>query len=63
MNKQIQTALILTPIAFLAAFVIGIAMGGDKREQYIRMEAVRSGHAEWIADSKGQAIFKWKDLK
>jgi hypothetical protein len=43
--------------------VIGIAMGGDKREQYIRMEAVRSGHAEWIADSKGQAIFKWKDLK
>lgn len=63
MNKQISTALILTPIAILAAFVIGISMGQGRMEDLIKMQAVSTNHAEWVADSNGKPVFKWKDIK
>jgi hypothetical protein len=26
-------------------------------------EAVIKGHAEWVADANGKAVFKWKECK
>jgi hypothetical protein len=37
----------------------GINFGIDKVQQ----EAVIKGHAEWVADTNGKAVFKWKECK
>ena len=37
----------------------GINAGIDKVQQ----EAVIKGHAEWVADANGKAVFKWKECK
>ena len=29
----------------------------------MKREAVREGHAEWVADASGMAQFKWKEVK
>jgi hypothetical protein len=46
-------------IAFLASNRIGFIEGIDKVQQ----EAVLKGHAEWVADANGKAVFKWKECK
>jgi hypothetical protein len=46
-------------IAFLASNRIGFVGGIDKVQQ----EAVIKGHAEWVADANGKAVFKWKECK
>jgi hypothetical protein len=38
---------------------IGFIEGIDKVQQ----EAVIKGHAEWVADANGKAVFKWKECK
>jgi hypothetical protein len=38
---------------------IGVVAGVDKVQQ----EAVIKGHAEWVADKDGKAVFKWKEAK
>ena len=27
------------------------------------IEAIRAGHAEWVADASGKPQFKWKECK
>ncbi len=46
-------------IAFFASNHIGFVGGIDKVQQ----EAVIKGHAEWVADTNGKAVFKWKECK
>jgi hypothetical protein len=29
----------------------------------MKEEAIRAGHAEWVADASGAAQFKWKECK
>jgi hypothetical protein len=29
----------------------------------MQKEAVLKGHAEWVADTNGKAVFKWKECK
>lgn len=51
---------------FLMLFLVIIGFGGiffagfGTGMKYIQLEAVKNGAAEWVADEKGQAQFKWK---
>jgi hypothetical protein len=53
----------------LSGIITGICIGfsaaiGHHRGQIsIQQEAIRKGHAEWVADGAGQAQFKWKECK
>jgi hypothetical protein len=42
-------------IAFFTGFYLG--------ETRMQKEAVVKGHAEWVADANGKAVFKWKECK
>ena len=57
----------LPPILYVLVVCICVAVstcfGLSRGETLIREEAVLNGHAEWVADSKGKAVFKWKEVK
>jgi hypothetical protein len=48
-------------IVFLCVLInmFGFHGGINKMQQ----EAVAAGHAEWVADANGNAVFKWKEAK
>lgn len=41
----------------------GGSAGGCSGVSQMKQEAVREGHAEWVADASGEAQFKWKECK
>lgn len=51
------TILFLVFFGFGAIFFVGFTTG----IKYTQLEAVKNGAAEWVADEKGQAQFKWKN--
>ena len=57
----------LPPIVYVLVICFCVAVstcfGLGRGESLMRNEAVLKGHAEWVADSKGQAVFKWKEYK
>jgi hypothetical protein len=59
-NPPIIIAIVVSVIiSGLASNRIGFVGGIDKVQQ----EAVLKGHAEWVADANGKAVFKWKECK
>jgi hypothetical protein len=59
-NTPIIIAIVVSVIiSGLASNRIGFVDGIDKVQQ----EAVIKGHAEWVADANGKAVFKWKGCK
>jgi hypothetical protein len=38
-------------------------MGWGMRDDSLKCEAIRLGHAEWVSDIDGRAEFKWKEIK
>jgi hypothetical protein len=59
-NPPIIIAIVVSVIiSGLASNRIGFVGGIDKVQQ----EAVLKGHAEWVADANGKAVFKWKEAK
>jgi len=51
--------MVLVAIACIISNIFGFIKGIDKQQQ----EAVIKGHAEWVADGNGKAVFKWKECK
>ncbi len=52
-------------VSMLVGMVIGAAQfGADEAavEKQFRIEAVKSGHAEWVADENGPVTFRWKEV-
>lgn len=45
---------------FLGVFVLGIIVGCCAENNLMRREAVKNNCAEWVADDKGRAQFKWR---
>ena len=43
--------------------MLGGLAGGCSATSYLREEAVREHHAEWVADASGKPQFKWKECK
>lgn len=59
-NPPIIIAIVVSVIiSSLASNRIGFVGGIDKVQQ----EAILKGHAEWVADANGKAVFKWKECK
>ena len=50
---------ILLTVAIGVSNLCGRMNGIDKMKE----EAIRAGHAEWVADASGAAQFKWKEAK
>lgn len=46
-------------IIIFIAFHLGLKLGHIQ----IKEEAIRAGHAEWVADASGKSQFKWKEAK
>jgi hypothetical protein len=40
-----------------------ILWGGHTGARQVKEHAVIKGHAEWVADQSGRAVFKWKEAK
>lgn len=47
----------------VAVFAFGALFGTVLQKNAWEESAVAFGHAEWASDSKGQAVFKWKEVK
>jgi hypothetical protein len=50
-------------LCVLLGIIIGGLFGGCTGVSQMKQEAVREGHAEWVADASGMAQFKWKECK
>ena len=50
---------ILLTVAIGVSNLCGRMNGIDKMKE----EAIRAGHAEWVADKDGKPQFKWKEAK
>ena len=46
------TSIILASLTFVLGTIYGI--------QNVQREAVKNGHAAWVADASGKATFQWK---
>lgn len=47
---------------FVLLFCIGLVVAGhNTATRQIQHEAIRLGHAEWVADKDGQPVFRWKE--
>ena len=56
--EQCMYGLVAGCLMFLA-----IIWGNHLGKSSMREEAVRKGHAEWVVDCAGKAVFKWKECK
>lgn len=50
-------------LCVMLGIIIGGIPGGCSGVNQMKYEAVREGHAEWVADASGMAQFKWKECK
>lgn len=41
-------------------FGLGYGCGHVDGEHYHQIQAVKAGHAEWVAQPDGTTVFKWK---
>ena len=41
-------------------FALGSLIGFGDGQKSMQKEAVKAGHAVWVADDEGKAQFKWK---
>lgn len=62
MNDNTFPWIVLFPF-LVAVFAFGALFGTVVQKDAWKEGAVASGHAEWASDSKGQAVFKWKESK
>lgn len=58
-----QDDVMLCFVWFLLGMMFGSFAGGCTGTSQMKQEAVREGHAEWVADASGSAQFKWKECK
>jgi len=47
----------------VGSIILGGFIGGEAQRDVQQREAVAAGHAEWVADADGKAVFKWKEAK
>ncbi len=44
-------------------FVIGMLIGAMSTSNSWKTSAVKTGHAQWVANERGESEFKWKECK
>ena len=60
-DDDFQWPILMLPLGL--GFVIGMLLGAISTSSTWRASAVKTGHAEWVADADGKAVFKWKEVK
>ena len=50
-------------LLILFACVFSNLIGFSRGIENLQREAVLKGHAEWVADADGKAVFKWREAK
>ena len=50
-------------LLILFACVFSNLIGFSRGIENLQREAILNGHAEWVADADGKAVFKWKEVK
>jgi hypothetical protein len=50
-------------IPLCLGFVIGMLIGTISAGSSWKTSAVKTGHAQWVANERGEAEFKWKECK
>ena len=50
-------------LLIICGMLLGGLAGGCSATSYMKAEAVREGHAEWVADASGKPQFKGKENK
>lgn len=60
-DNYFQWPILILPLGL--GFVIGMLIGTISTTSTWRASAVQTGHAEWVADADGKAVFKWKEAK
>ena len=61
--KDATPVIICGTILILFVCVISNLIGFNSGIDKVKLEAVQSGHAEWVADKEGKPQFKWKECK
>jgi|APGre2960657404_1045060.scaffolds.fasta_scaffold37172_2 hypothetical protein len=54
---------IIFALAAVVALMFSMTFGWGLRDDSLKCEAVRLGHAEWVSDIDGHPEFKWKEIK
>jgi hypothetical protein len=53
---------VLACLLFTAVgFAVGTCVGFDRSHENFQREAIKKGHATWVADKDGNSIFQWKE--
>jgi hypothetical protein len=47
----------------ICGMILGGSVGGCAATSYMKEEAVRIHHAEWVSDTNGKPQFRWKECK
>ena len=50
-------------LLILFGMMLGVFAGRYVETNHMKEEAIRAGHAEWVADEIGKPQFKWKECK
>jgi hypothetical protein len=61
--KEYAPLIIPCVILFIFAFIVSNLCGEVSGIDNMKQQAVQAGHAEWVADQSGRAVFKWKECK
>lgn len=56
-----KTVRIILALWVISLIVFGIIVTKDVVDKAWRQEAVKQGHAEWVADKDGGVVWKWKE--
>ena len=60
-DNYFQWPILILPLGL--GLVIGMLLGMISTDSTWRASAVKTGHAQWVANERGEAEFKWKECK
>lgn len=54
-------SVVVAVIIAFGVFFAGVLLGGLTRDRQVKADAIKAGVAEWVADERGNAEFRWRD--
>lgn len=49
-------------VFIMLLLIIAFVFGAGFKEDYWKREAVKQGHAEYVTNEQGEAIWQWKEV-
>jgi hypothetical protein len=60
-DKYFPWPILMLPLGL--GFIVGMLLGTISTSSSWKASAVKTGHAQWVANERGEAEFKWKEAK